>query len=161
MRMTWGVVVALAAACGSDGVAMPDASVADASPDAARRNVGLFLIFESPIMNTTAYLGVFSANVDSVIATREDGPCTIEQTRPNTQPRQSAGTITVAGGAASPVTIPFDPVESYFAMTSGLVYAANDQLTITATGAAVPAFSGQLAFPATVSLTSGSPTSLR
>jgi hypothetical protein len=155
------VWLAIICACGDDGgSAAVDASLVDA-PDARQpRNQGVFAIIESKAMNLTFELATFGTDIQIIAASRDDGPCHIQDAFVGSSPRVNAGTLTVSGGTAATVTMPYVP-EGYVHMASGLSYAPNDQLTLAASGATVPAFSSTISFPATVTVTSGSPTVLR
>lgn len=148
--------------CGGENNARPDGFVPmDAtSPDAQNKRFGLLTVLADKDTNSTSRLGIFGTDLDIITASRDDGPCHITQSRVGPGPPVSAGTLTISGGVSGTVTIPFDPVNYYFSTAPGLLYAANDQLTISVTGATVPAFSTQINFPETLMVTSNSPTAL-
>jgi hypothetical protein len=164
-------LLALIASCGDDGngsgldAKVPDASVPDSSgppdaPDASPQTPqGLFVIIESPTPGVTTWFAEFGTDLDIVVSSRDDGPCRVQRTMRTTNPRVSAGTLSVTGGTASAVTMSFRS-SGYSHYASSLVYAAGDQLTLAASGATVPAFSTQLAFPSSLTLTSTAPTEL-
>jgi hypothetical protein len=156
MRTLWLVMLG---ACGGSSMQTPDAgSRADARPDAAHKNFGLVGVIEDVAMNSTFVLAGWGTDLDIIVASRDDGPCHVQQANLGTMPRVSAGTVTITGGSAAAVTMPFDVDNGYFSVAQGLSYAPGDQLTISASGGVVPAFSGQLAFPAPLTVTSGTPT---
>jgi hypothetical protein len=160
--MRSGAVVALVigGACGGRDAAKPDAApAADARPDATQTKMAQVSVASDNTTNSTLVLGVFGTDLDINVTTRNEGPCLIRQAAAGSSPFVSAGTLSVTGANDS-ITIPYDAA-GYFAMRSGLIFAANDQLDIMATGATVPAFSTRVAVPTNVTVTSGSPTSIR
>jgi hypothetical protein len=155
------VAFVLVAACGGNSGTTPDSPpMADASPDAPSKKYGFIGVAEAKAANQTAVLGIFGTDLDVTVSSRDDGPCQIVKAYAGSNPPVGAGTVTVSGGTAAPVMITFDTTNNYFFMTSGFSYATNDQLSVSATGATVPAFSGTIAFPASLTVTSPVPTSL-
>lgn len=152
----------LLCACGDDGASNAvDASLADAPPDAQVKKAGLVAIVEDKAMNQTIVLGNFFVDHSTVVASRDDGSCHIEQRNTVMELPINGGTITIMGGGAGTVSVPFDPmVGGYVAQGTGLSYGPGDQLTISTSGAMVPPLSGQLVFPVRVTVTSGTPTVL-
>jgi len=130
---------------------------ADAQLDAAPSyKEGYVEILGRKSITLTEVAGAFLAD-EPPVAVRDDGPCRIALRNRAMTPTVSAGTLTIAGGAGPTVTLSYDPYTGYFKDTYGPSYAANDQLTVSAAGDAVPAFSTQIAFPASVTVTSGTP----
>jgi len=156
------LMLAAIGACGDDGGIAPDARVVlDAPADAPTpQKQAIVAILEDKPSNMTLWLGAFGTSLSIELDSRDEGPCQITHSMNGSNQRVSAGTLTVSGGSAATVTMPFDPM-GYTSMASGLVYGGNDQLTFSASGATVPAFSGQLVFPSLVTVTSGTPTVLR
>lgn len=154
-------MLALLCACGDDGAALADANPKPSDgPADAGKNVGLVAIVEDNASNNTIALAAWGTDLDIIVSSRDDGPCHIERANAGNMARASAGTVSIAGGSAATVTMPFDAVNGYVSVASGSSYAPDDQLTISATGGVVPAFSGQLAFPALLTVTSGTPTAI-
>lgn len=112
-------------------------------------------------MNQTIVLANFFVDHSTLVASRDDGSCHIEQRNQVMELPIDAGTIMIMGGSAATVSVPFDPMAGgYVAVETGLTYGPGDQLATSTSGATVPAFSDQLAFPGRVTVTSGTPTVL-
>jgi hypothetical protein len=153
--------IPLIAACRREA-ALPDSLVfQDSSVDAPNRKVGEVSILVDKTINSTLWLAVFGTDLDLFIEDRDDGPCSIRLSRVGAGMAVSAGVLTVSGGTSATVTMPFDPANGYFSSAPGVLYVANNQLAVDATGGAVPEFGAQLAFPTTLAVTSASPTALR
>jgi hypothetical protein len=151
----------LACACGGGSTQVDARSNGDAPPDAPQKKFGSVAILEDKASNSTIELANFGADHSVLVAERDEGSCHIELRKQVMEVPLSGGMITISGGASGAVSLSFDQVAGgYIAMASGLTYATNEQLTIYAPGDTVPAFSAQITFPAEVTLTSGSPTTL-
>jgi len=156
----YGVLVLVAAACGGGGGNAPDAPGGDdATPDGPPgppRKVGVVGAFEETITGAGALTGVLAQFTDGTASgtpDRVDGACVIHSTAGETGMLASAGTVTVTRGNDVVTLVP-DGASMYAgSIKQGLIYKPGDTLTVAATGATVPQFSGDVVFPdmATVS----------
>jgi hypothetical protein len=152
------------AACGGRGAGVPDSSrsvdaeVSADAPRASDKHNGRIEIFEEmlqPIGPLTLEAAEFT-DTTAVTGTTErvDGPCVIRKTNASSAgTRVSAGTVTIAH-AADVVTLSPDAANKYTSVEQvGMHYATGDLLTISGTGATVPARTGAITFPAPVTVT--------
>jgi hypothetical protein len=110
-------------------------------------------------MNSTLILAGFGAVPSTTISTRTDGPCEIKKSMGGSPGAVvSAGMVTISGGVPGTILLPQSADNRYLSQQVGFRYAANDMLTVNATGATVPAFSTMVTFPSTLTVTS--PTTL-
>jgi hypothetical protein len=154
---------------GKDSAATPEASATDTSttPTALTGGfVALSVYDSSPDSPASAVAASFYSSALAYppsCTERTDGSCTIETcpggaTLP-TPTYVTAGTISVSG-YPTPVTAggdPFDP-DGYESNEPGTLWTAGQVVSISTTGADVPAFDSSVAFPAEVEIQS--PTSL-
>jgi hypothetical protein len=152
------VGVLIVASCGGS-----DPATSDAPPSldaAAEKEVGQLLIAEGSMdgSDQTIAFAAFGPDRDTIVTSRDDGPCHVEQrTRVLTTP-VGAGAVSISGPSGT-LALP-SSMNQYFAMVPGLKYTGGEALTFSATGDVVPAFSTVITFPANVTVTSPVPTAV-
>src|SRR5258708_19418307 len=107
--------------------------------------------------NMTASIAAFGS-MQQMTTGRDDGPCHIEVRTTGPAVGVNAGTVTIAYGASQSITLVPNGQFQYANISPGFVYAPGSTVSISATGATVPAFTDILMFPTGLSLPS--PTSL-
>jgi hypothetical protein len=163
-RCLFGVTVLATAACGSSATKAPDAAVqVDASPDASplplQKVASLLFVEEVVSGNNITLSGATFADVEQLDSIRSDGPCTINVATRGTSTNVTAGTVTITYGSGKTITLAPNPQDnSYSNIAQQFLYRAGDVISVSATGATVPAFTSSITFPASVTVTS--PTSL-
>jgi hypothetical protein len=130
-------------------------------------NLGATLLAPGMYSNsvTGTFFATLSAGATSPCTTEVMGACTVSQCdfsggtggAPATPALEAAGTLTVTG-AAVPISITGPGMAGNYMLTTPNLpanmplFAGTEMLTISASGAAAPAFSGQLAAPAAIKI---------
>ncbi len=156
------VAIVLAAGCGGGGGKTPDAATAvDASPDAALPILKLGAIeLGEEVMNggdVTVSIVAFARVLESD-SIRADGPCSVDMATRGNSAFDGAGTVTITYGSGQSLQLVDDGMGGYSNIAQQYLYAPGDTITVSGTGAVVPAFTMSLTFPSQVTVTS--PTSL-
>jgi hypothetical protein len=155
------VVASLVGACGGNGGATfdaatidaavtpdsrpPDASV-DARPAAKEGQVFLGHLRDTTNASTTVVLAMFMNGPVYVTTASADGCDAIQDMQPSSL---AAGALTVTG-TTSDLTLAQNSPNAPYTASSGVpadLFAAGATLTVTATGAVVPAFTGDVVVP--------------
>ena len=153
-------MVVAVGACGDNDRAVADAMTVDAPADAGMAvHAGSMSVAEG-IADTSEYTLAAPMFEDYVEATssRVDGPCRIDLVTTTMIEFASAGVVTFSGVGQNIVLIPDSQnryMEDYF---QGARFAPGDEITMSASGATVPAFTTTMTFPVSLNVTS--PTSL-
>jgi hypothetical protein len=101
-------------------------------------------------VNDTVTAGGFET-IAEADTTSTEGPCQITNRTTGTSTLQSAGTITISYGSNQ--SFMMSPSE-YENIASSFLFAAGDAITMSATGALVPAFTSEITFPSALTVTS-------
>ncbi len=157
MRTSWFAVLAVACSGGGMTGAVPSDSGAMSAGEVAR--IGRVSVIYNTISNGASggLSATFWQATSSACTERTVGPCDVLRcnladggTPPVTE--LSAGTIDIGGGTSSATLAPAS--DSSYAYGGNLpTYAAGDSITVSASGAAIPAFSTSVAFGSPISIT--------
>ena len=161
--MVMVMVMVLAAACGggggNNGDDTPGDGAVDTPPDmppGPPKKIGVVGAFEETLAGAGSFTGVLAQMIDGTASgtpDRVEGPCLVHFLAGETAMLVSAGTITVTRNADVVTLVP-DGTNTYAAsLRQGLIYKGGDALAVAAAGATVPAFSGNVSFPAAIAVT--------